>query len=484
MNYNVLYEPWIPVRTKDNQLVNKGLYDVFKDAEELIEISDESVMYEFGMYRLAVLFLIDCFRPARLSNLEDMLENGQFDMDRIDSYIDLCRKEGVSFDIFDDERPFLQSPTKSWSEPVKHRSVALLNPAVPSGNNHVHFNHSFEDKIEMPFDEATKALISVNLFCTPMGAKGYSSTVSGAPPIYCHVKGKSLFETLVLNMIPMNQYENVDNPPVYWRNTVEIEPKKKVATTSLLYGMMFPCRKVLLKPEPNGTVINILWAQGMDFNGYGSFRDPSVSYFDLSIGGNIKPSKEKETWRNIGTIFDWFDNKAPLVVSQFHELKEDDSINVRTYEVVTDNAKYEDCMSGELNLPAAVFGSQIRFGALINAVSYSEQAEKELAYWLEQLRLSIVSNKKSSHLLSDKEVIRYEFFQEVKEKLIGDFIDKLSTVQDINSLLEEWENWIWTLSLSCFERFGSLIGDSMKVINEVERYKSKMTVKHYKNRKE
>lgn len=483
MNYNVLYEPWIPVRTKDNQIITKGLYDVFKDAEELIEISDESVMYEFGMYRLAVLFLIDCFRPARLSNLEDMLEDGEFDMDQIDEYIDLCRKEGVSFDIFDEERPFLQSPTKSWSEPFKYRSVALLNPAVPSGNNHVHFNHKFQDEITLNADEAAKALTAVNLFCTA-GVQGYPSTVSGAPPMYCMVMGRNLFETLVLNMIPLSQYENIDKPSVYWRNTDDIVSKKKIANTSLLQGMMFPCRKVLLKPETDGSVISILWAQGMDFNGYSSFRDPSVSYTDSGTGSNIKPSKEKETWRNIGTIFDWFDNKAPLVVSQFHELKEDDSINVRTYEVVTDNAKYEDCMSGEIILPAVVFGSQIRFSALVNAVSYSEQAEKELAYWLEQLRLSIVSNKKSSHLLSDKEVIRYEFFQEVKEKLIGDFIDKLSTVQDINSLLEEWENWIWTLSLSCFERFGSLIGDSMNVINEVERYKSKMMVKHYKNRKE
>lgn len=483
MNYDLLYEPWIPVRTADNQIVTKGLYDMFKAAGELIEISDESVMYEFGMYRLAILFLLDCFRPARLGTLEDMLEDGKFDMDKIDAYIDLCRKEGVSFDIFDEERPFLQSPSNSWPESSETVSVARVKIVEPSGNNHVHFNHVFQDEVVLTADETAKALASVNLFCTA-GVQGYPSTVSGAPPLYCLVRGDNLFETLVLNMVPMNQYENIDNPPVYWRNTEEIESKKKVAATSLLYGMMFPCRKLLVKPEKDGTVMNTFWAQGMDFNGYSSFRDPAVSYTDVETGSNVKPSMEKETWRNIGTILDRFNHKAPAVVSQFHELKEETSINVRTYEVVTQQAKYEDCMSGEISLPAAVFGSQIRFGALVNVVSYSEQSEKELAYWLEQLRLSIVSNKKSSHLLSDKEVIRYEFFQEVKNKLIGEFIDKLSVTDDINSVVEEWKNWIWRLSLSCFERFGRFIGDSMKVINEVERFKSKMIAKHYKDSKE
>lgn len=69
-------------------------------------------------------------------------------------------------------------------------------------------------------------LLSAQIFCTS-AAQGYPSNVNGAPPWFTLINGKNLFETLVLNMVSIDETRvKFDDPPVIWRNSEIVESKR------------------------------------------------------------------------------------------------------------------------------------------------------------------------------------------------------------------------------------------------------------------
>ena len=107
--FNLLDRGWIPVVCEDGTRKLLGIRQTLAQAHELREISDPSPLDEYSLYRFLGLFLMDALRPEETEDIEDLLEAGRFDMKRIEAYIAQCQSEGVSFDLFDEKRPFLQS---------------------------------------------------------------------------------------------------------------------------------------------------------------------------------------------------------------------------------------------------------------------------------------------------------------------------------------------------------------------------------------
>ncbi len=111
-SFDVLEEGWIPVETLDGKRELLGIRQVLKRAHTLRAIRDASPLIEYSLYRLLQVFLMDALCPEDSFKLEDMLETGRFDMEAIDAYIAACEAEGVSFDLFDEKRPFFRYLTK------------------------------------------------------------------------------------------------------------------------------------------------------------------------------------------------------------------------------------------------------------------------------------------------------------------------------------------------------------------------------------
>lgn len=113
---------------------------------------------------------MDMLRPGDDEALEELLDDGQFDRETIQRYVRQCEQEGVSFDLFDPERPFLQtSYRKDWDRNPK--PVSTLDYSIPNGNNHIHFDHK-RDKITYTPDKALRMMLAAQIFCTA-GAQGY-----------------------------------------------------------------------------------------------------------------------------------------------------------------------------------------------------------------------------------------------------------------------------------------------------------------------
>ncbi len=125
-SFDVLQEPWIPVVTFEGKPSRWGILDAPLRSPDWKEIQDPSPMVEYSVYRFLIVFLMDALRPETPVDLEELLYAGQFDESAIQDYITLCHSEGVSFDLFDPNRPFMQTSVD------KKTGISGANRSQPS----------------------------------------------------------------------------------------------------------------------------------------------------------------------------------------------------------------------------------------------------------------------------------------------------------------------------------------------------------------
>ena len=140
-SFDILRKPWVPAVDAAGQTMELGLLETLERAHELQAIQTASPMEEYSVYRFLIVFLMDALRPEDgEEDIGGLLAAEQFDMEAIQDYLTQCRKEGVSFDLFDVERPFLQTAyVEAWDREAK--PVSTLDYTIPNGNNHIHFDH-------------------------------------------------------------------------------------------------------------------------------------------------------------------------------------------------------------------------------------------------------------------------------------------------------------------------------------------------------
>lgn len=487
--YNVLTEQWIPVRDKKGTLHEMGILEVLNKASELVEITDSMVNYEYGMYRFLFVFLMDVYKPRNRSQIEELLDAGEFDMDEIERYVKQCNKDGERFDLFDSVHPFLQCGEKEWDSNTQIKSVANLNPMYPCGNNHVHFDHNRESSVLMEPKEAVKALCAINLFCA-LGGRGFSSTLCGyPPPVYSMVKGKNLFETLVFGMVPTKKSDKYDDPAPQWRGNTKVESKKEVEKTSLLYGLLFPCRKIRLLPDESGCISKVYFEPGMNYYNYDAWSDPYVTYlYRKNVRYNLKPSIEKENWRNLGAIFDCSGENAAEVIRQYVNITDDrdDEVQIQTYAaVVVNNASYLDIGKGEYAMPCELIKSPERFLFVVQALEYTEKMGKKLNGNIQNLQKEMGFDIKSGSTTSERKrtVNRYfftckqEFFKWIRLLTDTDF-------KKMNDCLNLWKKTLHKISLKEYDTFVDRLGAGIDLIMKAEKIKAKNYGKGNKVRNE
>lgn len=373
-SFDILTQPWIPVVDKNGITQEIGLLEALEQAHAYQSVRDTSPMIEYSVYRFLIVLLMDMLRPEDDDALDGLLAEGRFDPDMIQEYITECEQEGVRFDLFDPERPFLQTTyRKDWDREPK--SVTVLDYSIPNGNNHIHFDHKRVSAAYTP-GEALRMLLAAQIFCTA-AAQGYPSNVNGAPPWFTLIQGQNLFETLVFGMLETDRIElPLDCPPVLWRNFDEVTPKQKVARTSWLFGMYFPARRIHLIPSEDGhSVLGVYFSQGMNYEVTDAWEDPHVTYRITQKGRfNWKPSDDETIWRNLTDLIDTKGKRAPQIVAQYEDLDTfDRPLSLTLYGVQTNQANYVKAQRHDLQIPKQLLGNET---ALRFITGYIAQAER------------------------------------------------------------------------------------------------------------
>lgn len=484
-SFDVLTEPWIPVRYPDGRIKELGIYDVFSEAHEAEEITDENMMIEYGLYRTLITFLLDILRPQEYDDLNDLLAQGAFDMKKIDRYIDSCRKEGVSFNLFDPVHPFLQVPYQKAFE-KKKGAVGALDHTLPNGNNHTHFVHRDRQPASLSYAEAARLLPVLQLFC-PMGGRGYPVGINGAP-YYILIRGRNLFETLIYSLPTTNLFSerSFDDPQVIWRAAESQDTLKETFSTSSLRGMLFPARSVHLFPE-NGACRYAYIGPGVKFRQDPKIRtwtDPHVAYMKTEKGSfPWSPQKARGVWRNIAELI--FDENKPGILHNFDEGAEAGQLaQVQLYGVQTDQASFIYGMRHNIALPARLAENESAAQTAVQLVKDAEMIACRLRTAMD-VKEENVSNPIIGASLRDTYIQRYydaceaDFWDMLRNLAGADGKDlKTYRLEWMDIIIRHgrtvWEELLMSLALRTGQLF-SLEESGKKFMEQMYKMKKKFT---------
>jgi CRISPR system Cascade subunit CasA len=481
--FNVLFEPWIPVKDKQGKTVELGILDVLEKAPDLMEIAEPSPLMRYGIYRLLIAFLTDALRPEIEEDLADLMADGRFPMERIRQYVRECEKDGPCFDLFDEKQPFLQSAYKKEWDESKRTSVAKLIHELPSGNNVIHFEHLRQDEHSICPEVCIKSLCAVNVFCTS-GLQGPSG-INGAPPWYLIIIGNNLFETLIYSLwVPVNIEIPLDNPKIAWRNAQQVEPNKGVTTTSYLYGLTWQSRRICLIPDETGghctftgkkskvLVREAYFQAGWKFEGYDNWKDPHVAYhYKDNTRSSLKPHEGRASWRYLGPILlsrsNSSSNQCPAIIEQYQSLirhglwKGNKYLQTEIYGVATDKASLEGWQHDRFNIDWKAVGDNRKAAWLNEALLMTEATNKVLRKALHRIPPQHGKRKINQKWFCDElieqaemsyfAIMRRHFFEKLIPMVAKTDVEEYHWRDKLNSF------WIETLQKEAWKVFDQIV---------------------------
>ena len=389
--FNLIGEPWIDVSMQNGSIESYGIQEVLLKAHEFAELHDSSPLMKYGVYRFLIAFVSDAFNIRTTDDIEEMLELGRFDSKVLIPYFE---KYFDRFFLFSENKPFYQNPSLKESKKEKN-IIEILQFFFPKGNNTILFYHKKQEEHAFSPGICAKILCTLPAFGIAAG-RGYKPSINGKPPWYVLVKGKNLFETIVLSCCGMSIEVNAGEGQVPWR-LEDLAQRETFHQVSTVQGLTWVPRYILLIPssagrctysgkEANMLVSKIFFEQGWSFEG--NWVDPHVSYIITQKGPFTLQSKSgKKLWRDIGPLMLISDEESkvtfqnPKIISQFQLLKEEDSVSedysltIEAYGLTTNQAKYLEWQEETLSIPLKILKNPQKSKQIQSAIDLANKVE-------------------------------------------------------------------------------------------------------------
>jgi len=283
-SFNLLTEPWLPALAMDGASREVGLMEALRQAHRLRDLSDESPLVTVALHRLMLAVLHRVFGPADETAWERLWTAGRFDEAALGAYF---ASVADRFDLFHPQHPWGQTPDlpERLAAPV-----ARLAPELASGNKATVWDHHCDGTREAVSPaQAARWLLSHQSFCLS-GCCGNGERLQGVgagPLAHAAVfmlRGDTLFETLLLNLIPLAPGSCVPLPQTSadrpgWEPEATPDPEAPPAGY-LDYLTWQPRRLRLLPCREGGTlyVCEAIVMPGRQFNVRRLACDPMLGY--------------------------------------------------------------------------------------------------------------------------------------------------------------------------------------------------------------
>ena len=301
--FNLLYEPWIPVK-KDRRTILVSLKEALVHAHEIEALALASPLEEAAITRLLLALLHRAFEgPQDEGELKELFEKGHFPKSPLEGYLE---KWQGCFYLFHPEAPFFQVADLPNENPLPWTK---LLPEFASGNNPTLFDHTFDDTPpQANFARAARALVAHQSFVPGGLLRRYEvSSAPGGPAAVAAVfivQGSNLFETLAMNLIPYSPKGDSplweDGPPSY-RDFVGHRTKHLRTGRTRTYT--WRSRAVRLLPKDKGVTL-ILYGPGL-YPEEKSFEPDPLFAYQANRQGYLNPvrfSEEKAFWRDFQAL--------------------------------------------------------------------------------------------------------------------------------------------------------------------------------------
>lgn len=326
--FNLVDEPWIPcVPRPSGPPALLSLRATLARAHELREIADNSPLVTVALHRLLLAVLHRLFGPSSIAEWRALRQSSQFNAARLDAYLDQWRPR---FDLFDGDRPFYQVPRIEDANTI---SVAKLALEMASGNNVTLFDHTTGASAAFMPAEAARYLVAFQAFAVGGGASTLFN-LSDAPLARDYtvlVRGDSLFETLVLNMVPYTEdrpFPRLGADLPWWELDTHAAPDKAgTYPIGYLDYLTWQSRRVhLIYDADAGVVCECQVRQNLKLAPASNDRDPFKAYRLVEKSGWLprRFAEERAVWRDSHAlvetaeehgrrpaVFDWLATAEP-----------------------------------------------------------------------------------------------------------------------------------------------------------------------------
>lgn len=285
-SFNLLTEPWIPVRPPDGGPKLVSLDDALLNARAYRRIEDPSPLVTAAVHRLLITVLHRALEgPERSSDAATWFRDG-FPEAMVRAYLAEWRSR---FDLFDPQAPFYQLPDLPLEGFTDHWT--RLSAERGNGNTSFLFNHALRDRAPKPHDpippdEAARRLLEHQTFALGGLIKRFITSSPAAPVATAALviaQGENLHETLCLNLAPYPRSVRELDSPVWERPPLRVPDLHNGASApvrGLTDRYTWFSRSIRLQPERDGdrTVVRfIAYAAGVSPSADAG-RDPMVAY--------------------------------------------------------------------------------------------------------------------------------------------------------------------------------------------------------------
>ncbi|MBO0938693.1 type I-E CRISPR-associated protein Cse1/CasA [Fibrella sp. HMF5335] len=292
-NYNLLYEPWLPVRWCSGAPPSTvGLRETLIRAHEITELATDNPLETIALNRLLAALIASAFPSmATPEGWFAVWDRAQFDPTVLDTYL---ANYADKFDLLSPTRPFYSDPN---TETQALSPMARLQHAATSGNNALLFSHDLDSvPLALPLAEAARALV-----CTQAAALGggvakpfnlcHGPLVGGA---FFWLRGLaggdtsagdvSLFRALLLNLPPT---EAVWGNQQKDRGATWETDKPPVAEKRWVHGIRdlftFQSRRLHLVLDSEQRAVGVFYNQGSKIDDR-QFDDPHLAQVEGKDG--------------------------------------------------------------------------------------------------------------------------------------------------------------------------------------------------------
>lgn len=311
-SYNLLDEPWLPVRYADGQVKEVGLLQLFADADRISALAETAPPNLIALYRLLLAITHRAFtRRFGHWTARDMARcyREGLPVDVINEYLEYWRER---FYVFHPEWPFMQVAVLATADETRDKSKSWTQIALASsnGNAPVLFDHAVDTQVtSLPVAQLMCQLLGF-LQYTPGGLvktvrdsdkAGALANTAAILPV-----GETLAQTLCLALHPAKPDSDGDLPA--WERpqpsiaTLRGEPTLATGPNDRYTRLS---RAVLLLPDDeNGqTVSQLRFAAGLALADDEHVPDSMASYRAGSMGMvRLTFSEGRAVWRDLPNL--------------------------------------------------------------------------------------------------------------------------------------------------------------------------------------
>lgn len=312
-HYNLLDEPWLPVRLADGRVESVGLLKLFRLGRNVVALAETAPPSLIAEYRL-LLAIVHRALVRSQGTWTDAQRAGWYrqglPVDEVCAYLEAWRHR---FWLFDDEQPFLQVAALAAAEETKDKRKPWTQVSLASanGNTPVVFDHALDDAPDAIEPAAALTHLLGFLQFTPGGlvktlrggADNAGALVNTAAVLPV---GERLAQTLclALHAAPLPSQPEPDLPA--WERaplTVSQLRGNPVLATGPNDRYTRQSRAVLLDRDPGGCIRWLRFAEGWALGEDQNARDPMASFRTGPNGPvRITFSEGRSLWRDLPSL--------------------------------------------------------------------------------------------------------------------------------------------------------------------------------------